>query len=83
MNFMSDEKKTNKTNKERLTSLELGQVGIDIKLDCILNKFDNHLEHHKKLYDRVFKICLAAAMAVITAGLTVGGAILTAWILKG
>lgn len=55
-----------KTNKERL-------ICIENKIDKLAEGFSNHLEHHKILYDRLFKLflvilgimCTAAASLII------------------
>ena len=67
------------TIKEMICELgtEVGLVKKDV--EQVVAGQNNHLEHHKKLYDRIFKVCLA----MFIGGITVGGALLTAWILKG
>lgn len=52
-----------KTNKERLICIE----GL---LDRVIDWQSNHMEHHKKLYDRLFRVflvVLGAALAATTA----------------
>lgn len=52
-----------KTNKERLICIE----GL---LNTVIAWQSNHIEHHKKLYDRLFRvflIVLGAALAATTA----------------
>ncbi len=52
-----------KTNKERLICIE----GL---LDRVVDWQSNHMEHHKKLYDRLFRVflvVLGAALAATTA----------------
>ena len=49
-----------KTNKERL-------ICIENKIDSLVDGFSNHLEHHKKLYDRIFRIFLVGLGVGLTA----------------
>ena len=49
--------------KEETNKIKL--VRIEDKVDCITNKFDNHLEHHKRLYDKVFRIFLVALSPIV------------------
>lgn len=60
-----------KTNKERL-------ICIESKIDKLAEGFTNHLDHHKKLYDRLFRI----ALIVFSIGLTAGVSIAVALVLK-
>lgn len=53
-----------KTNKERLICIE----GL---LNTVVAWQGNHMEHHKKLYDRLFKtflVVLGAAMTAVLGG---------------
>lgn len=58
-----------KTNKDRLINIE----GL---LERVLEWQSNHLEHHKKLYDRLFRIFLVFLGATLAAGTTVALALL-------
>lgn len=60
-----------KTNKERLICIE----GL---LDRVLEWQSNHMDHHKKLYDRLFRIFLVG----LGIGLTAIVSIATALVIK-
>ena len=60
-----------KTNKERL-------ICIENKIDSLVEGFENHLDHHKKLYDRLFRI----ALVVFSVGLTAGVGIAVTLVFK-
>lgn len=60
-----------KTNKERL-------ICIENKVDQVVTGLNNHLEEHKKLYDRLFRIFLVG----LGVGLTAAVSIATALIIK-
>jgi len=53
-----------KTNRERLICIE----GL---LDRVIEWQNNHMEHHKKLYDRLFKLFLVVLGVVLAATLSV------------
>ena len=60
-----------RTNKERL-------INIEGMLETIIAWQNNHMEHHKKLYDRLFRIFLIG----LGVGLTATASIATALIIK-
>ena len=60
-----------KTNKERL-------ICIETKVDRVVTGLDNHLQDHKKLYDRLFRIFLVG----LGVGLTAIVSIATALVIK-
>ena len=49
-----------KTTKERL-------ICIENKVDTVIVGHNNHLEHHKRLYDKVFRIFLVALSPIVAA----------------
>lgn len=53
-----------KTNKERLICIE----GL---LDRVIDWQSNHMEHHKKLYDRLFRVFLVVLGAALAATTTI------------
>jgi len=60
--------------KEETNKVKL--VRIENKVDQVVTGFSNHLEHHKKLYDRLFRIFLVFLAATLAAGTTVALALL-------
>ena len=55
--------------KEETNKIKL--VRIEERLDDLLLGFGNHLEHHKKLYDRLFRIFLVGLGIGLTAITTI------------
>jgi len=53
-----------KTTKEKL-------VCIESKLDMLIEGFNNHLEHHRRLYDKLFRLFLVVLGIVGTAVVSV------------
>jgi len=54
-----------KTTKERVICIEKQQIKTDLKVDTLITGQSNHLEHHKRLYDKVFRIFLVALSPVV------------------